>query len=271
MYDKLLKLAARPTLWQRSAEPFWDDVHISEMMLEAHLNPNMDAASRRPEFIEQSVKWLASVIPSRARVLDLGCGPGLYTKRLSDLGYDVTGVDLSKRSIAYARENDAKTKYVCQDYLTLDGDESYDAITLIYCDYAALTKPERISLLSKVRSLLKPDGLFIFDVFTPVFYNGKQESSSWYAGESGGFWSAEPHLCIEATHMYENNTVSADQCVVVTKDGVKEYIIWDTVYTKQSLTDELQSAGLRVKSMFSDVCGKDYSEQSETLCCIAAR
>ncbi|HOJ15222.1 MAG TPA: class I SAM-dependent methyltransferase, partial [Deltaproteobacteria bacterium] len=46
------------------------------------------------------------------RILDLGCGPGLYTKRLSDAGYDVTGMDYSRRSIAYAKEHDTETRYI---------------------------------------------------------------------------------------------------------------------------------------------------------------
>ena len=53
--------------------------------------------------IDRSVQWLKSIIPQR-KILDLGCGPGLYTIRLSAAGYDVTGMDYSRRSIAYAKE-----------------------------------------------------------------------------------------------------------------------------------------------------------------------
>jgi 2-polyprenyl-3-methyl-5-hydroxy-6-metoxy-1,4-benzoquinol methylase len=101
---ELLNLCKRPVLWERSGQQMWDDEHISKGMLEAHLNPNWDAASRKPDFIDRSVAWLHSVIPDGGAILDLGCGPGLYTKRLSDLGYRVTGMDLSRRSIAYAKE-----------------------------------------------------------------------------------------------------------------------------------------------------------------------
>ncbi len=271
MYEKLLKSVKKPLLWQRSKEPFWDDEHVSAMMLEAHLDPTIEAASRRMETIEQSVQWMSTIIPSGAKILDLGCGPGLYTKRLSEMGYDVTGVDLSKRSIQYAKETDQKTKYICQDYLTLEDTVPYDAITLIYCDYAALTKEERESLLSKVYRILKPNGLFIFDVFSDAHYLDKKDSKDWYICENGGFWSPEPHLCMDATYLYENNTVSANQCIVVTENDVKEYIIWDTVYNKERLTEEIGAAGFSVKAMFGDVCGKVYSAQSDTVCCIATK
>lgn len=163
---QLFSLLQKPALWQRSCEPFWDDEHISKGMLEAHLNPEWDAASRRHSYIDCSVKWFGSIIPAGSRILDLGCGPGLYTKRLSDSGYDVTGIDWSRRSIAYAKEQDSKTEYIYLDYLKMNYSEAFDAITLIYCDYGALIPDERKMLLSKIHRALKPNGLFIFDVFT---------------------------------------------------------------------------------------------------------
>lgn len=134
MINKLFFLLQKPALWQRSCEPFWDDEHISKGMLEAHLNPDWDAASRKHSYIDCSVKWLTSIIPAGSKILDLGCGPGLYTKRLSDAGYDVTGIDYSKRSIANAEEHDTKTKYIYQNYLEMNYTEAFDVITLIYCD-----------------------------------------------------------------------------------------------------------------------------------------
>ncbi len=103
MIDKLFAFLKRPVLWQRSSEPFWDHEHISKGMLEAHLNPDFEAASRKHSDIERSVQWLSTVIVKDGKILDLGCGPGLYTKPLSEMGYDVTGIDYSKRSIAYAK------------------------------------------------------------------------------------------------------------------------------------------------------------------------
>lgn len=268
MLEQLFSFVQRPTLWQRSSEPFWDDEHISKQMLEAHLNPDWEAASRRHSDIDRSVKWLGTIIPAGGKVLDLGCGPGLYTKRLSDIGYEVTGLDFSKRSIAYAKEHDFQSKYIYQNYLDMDYSETFDTITLIYCDYAALTFSERQTLLTKVYRALKPGGQFIFDVFTEKTLQGKRDNTSWSVYNSGGFWNAAPHVCLDATYYFENNTVEANQTIVLTQHGLHNYIIWNTVFSQETLTDEVLPIGFQVISTYDDICGSPYTGEADSLCLV---
>jgi SAM-dependent methyltransferase len=269
MFNDLLHLLQKPTLWQRSQEPFWDDEHISKGMLEAHLNPDWDAASKKHSFINRSVEWLSGIIPAHSKILDLGCGAGLYTKRLSDMGYEVTGIDFSKRSIAYAKNNDAKTSYIYQNYLEIDYSAAFDAITLIYCDYAALTPDERKTLVGRVFEAIKPGGLFILDVFTEKHFHNKENKTSWSINSNGGFWNEKPHICFEATYLYENNTVAVDKYIVITDAGAKEYLIWDTAYNVEKMASEVSQ--FKVNCIFSDVCGSPYTGEAETLCFILER
>ena len=100
MYSKFINyLKEKPSLYAPSSAPFWDDEHISEYMLKAHLDPEIDAASRRHDFIEQSAKWIAQYCKVRPgmKLLDLGCGPGLYAERFCKEGFRVTGLDYSRR------------------------------------------------------------------------------------------------------------------------------------------------------------------------------
>jgi SAM-dependent methyltransferase len=265
VFDKLHNLLHKPTLWERSLEPFWDDEHISKGMLEAHLNPDWDAASRRHDTIDRSVEWLSSVIEAGSKVLDIGCGPGLYTKRLANKGYDVTGIDYSRRSIEYARSHDPKTEYICQDYLTLDYVDSFDAITLIYCDYPALIPDERDTLLLKAHAALKPGGLFILDVNTGKYFANKHSRATWTLSEDGGYWSADPYICLEATHLYEGGSVAVDQYVVITKDGIKRYLNWSSEFSVEKLAEEVAPFGFQVKGVFDDLWGSPYTGQAETL------
>lgn len=183
MFNELKKYTTKPKLYAPSTNNFWDDEHISKGMLEAHLNPNWHAATRKPEFLDKSVNWISKIAPSSQYkfLLDLGCGPGLYAERFNSARYSVTGVDFSKRSIAYTKEqtllNKSNIEYHYQNYLTIDYIEQFDVITLIYCDYPALSITDRLILLRKVYQALRPNGKFIFDVFTPLMR--KDESRSW--------------------------------------------------------------------------------------------
>ncbi|MEK3791769.1 class I SAM-dependent methyltransferase [Paenibacillus sp. FSL R7-0204] len=266
MINHLFSLARQPALWQRSVEPFWNDGHISKQMLEAHLNPDWEAASRRHSDIDCSVKWLSRLIPPGSRILDLGCGPGLYTKRLSEQGYNVTGLDFSRRSIAYAQEHDTRSRYIYQNYLELNYTEAFDSITLIYCDYGALTLSERNTLLSKVYRALKPGGLFIFDVFTQKTNWSKQDSTSWRVYPDGGFWNAEPHVCLEASYFFEGHTVEARQTVILTDYELHHYLIWNTVFTQVTLAEEVLPWGFQLDSVYDDSCGSPYTGGADTLC-----
>ncbi len=80
-------MSARPEPFSVYTTPeFWDDPHISAQMLRHHLDPMSPAASRTHAFIDRSVDWLCAVLglgPS-SRVLDLGCGPGLYAPDWTD-------------------------------------------------------------------------------------------------------------------------------------------------------------------------------------------
>jgi 2-polyprenyl-3-methyl-5-hydroxy-6-metoxy-1,4-benzoquinol methylase len=46
-------------------------------------------------------------------ILDLGCGPGLYTSRLARLGHTCTGIDFGPAAIAYARTAAAEGQLDC--------------------------------------------------------------------------------------------------------------------------------------------------------------
>lgn len=76
------------------------------------------------------------------RVLDLGCGPGLYSERLCRAGLTVTGVDYSRRSISYARARAAEQRlaieYLYGDYLEVPFPSRLHAIFLIYGDFCVL-------------------------------------------------------------------------------------------------------------------------------------
>ena len=271
MYKMLIELLQKPALYEKTSAKFWNDEHISKAMLEAHLDPTTDAASRKPVFIEQSVEWISGLLPLGSRILDIGCGPGLYTKRFAKRGFCVTGLDFSQRSLAYAREHDPASKYVMQDYLTMKYDNEFDLITLIWCDYGALVPEDRCELLGRVYKALKSGGMFLLDVFTPEWNLGFEEGTSWEIHEQGGFWSAKPHICLGSEYLY-GDTVGMSRSIIIEDEGaIRTYNIWNTCFTKKSLSEELGQHGFVIIDYYSDVKGRPYEEDTLTLCALVKK
>lgn len=63
--DSLEAICGRPKRYEEMEIPFWDDEHISKQMLAAHLAPDFEGASRKLDFIRQSVDWKAKRPPPR--------------------------------------------------------------------------------------------------------------------------------------------------------------------------------------------------------------
>jgi len=124
MFEELEKINERPEPFAfYTAKDLWTDKYTSKRMLSFHLDESIIVSSRNAEFINRSVQWIVSElhIGKGTRIVDFGCGPGLFAARLAKRGASVTGIDFSKRSIAYAKEaatrEQLKINYVNLDYL----------------------------------------------------------------------------------------------------------------------------------------------------------
>jgi SAM-dependent methyltransferase len=240
----------KPTAFEKSSHPFWNDPYISKNMLAAHLNPEWDAASRRIPTIQKTINWMKnSYFQGKKTILDLGCGPGLYTERYHDHGLIVTGIDCSERSIQYAiasaKQQKKQITYLCGDYLSVDFPGNYDLITMIYCDFGVFSDQERDRLLAKIFNALNDKGLFIFDVFTEGLITSKHESHDWAMADHG-FYTDQPHLELSQTVHFPEEHVFGSQSTIITEDEIRIYRIWDRYYHAYGIQAFLKKARFEV-------------------------
>jgi SAM-dependent methyltransferase len=267
----------KPEPFEPGEVKFWDDVHISSQMLAAHLDPELDAASRKPGTIDASVAWIVQtlgLVPG-AVVLDLGCGPGLYAVRLAAAGMNVSGVDISPRSILYARETAAELglsiDFQCQNYLTLTDEQRYDAVLLIFGDFCTFSPEHRRRLLRHIFRVLKPDGHFVLDVSTRAHRAKAGVKNGWYISEDG-FWRPGPHLVLEQGFDYPEQAIWLDQYIVLEENGtITVYRNWFQDYDQESICEELAQSGFEIQGVWGDLTGSDYSEDGEWIGVVAQR
>ena len=276
MNKDIFKYLNKPKLYEKSSARFWDDEHISKGMLEAHLNPNMDGATRNLNNVNASVDWITKVSPPDQfrKLLDMGCGPGIYAEKFYLKGYQVTGIDLSKRSIDYAvqtaMKNSSDIVYSNMNYLDMSYEEEFDIITLIYCDFGVFSNEDRTTILQKVYRGLKSGGKFIVDVFTPSEYDNSPESNSWEYND-GDFWSPIPHLCLNSLYRYDDTNTMLRQSIIITEEEVNCYNIWEHTFTREELTLDFENAGFKNIDFYGDVTGAEYSNQGNIICVVATK
>lgn len=243
----------KPALFEKGNGNIWTDPYIQQQMLKEHLNPESDGASRKKESVAKIVDFILHHSKPASRLLDLGCGPGLYTSAFQKKGYSVTGIDFNKASIEYAKSHHQGIEYFDGDYLKSYPGSKFDTIIMIYCDLGTHSDNGRDILLSNIYSSLKDGGVFIFDVFTEALIEDKHEGKSWEYAEAGGFWDADEYLLLNETFHYPQNKVFAYQYNLMTRYGLKHFIVWDRYYSEKEITSVLQNAGFRKITIHKDL------------------
>ncbi len=274
MYEFLLDFCKRPEPFARcTVKDLWTAPHLSQQMLTYHLSQDTVLASRTFGEIDCTVAWVDAQVDLRGkRLCDLGCGPGLYAQRFQARGAEVTGVDFSSRSIAYARDHSNSTvRYLVADYLQDELPQGFDVVTLIYTDFCVLSPQQRISLLERVRCMLKPGGRFILDVATLGEFLLREETTVMEERLMGGFWAPGEYVGLQKTFLYEDTSLALDRYLIVEPDRCWEIFNWFQYYSIGSISRELESAGFEVAVADAGFSGGDPSDESLPLGVVAVR
>jgi SAM-dependent methyltransferase len=255
----LEKITKRPALYEPGNAIMWIDKYISKQLLEVHLNPDIDLATRKPESVENTLGFISRFCDTPdMEILDLGCGPGVYAEKLALKGHRITGIDFSQNSIDYARvkakEKNLNINYACQNYLTLDFIEKFDLIFIIYTDFGVLIPEDRKVFLQNVFRALKPGGIFIFDILNDRNLDKKFiEQQSWNI-ENGGFWQKDPYLVLSNGFKYPDHKVFLNQHTVIDEDGKSRiYRFWAHYFGEKELIPLLSEHGFEHIQTYSDV------------------
>ncbi len=231
----------RPEPWSEGDNIPWHDPAFSLRMLREHLSQQHDAASRRTEIIEHHVEWIHQQVlqAEPTRILDLGCGPGLYASRLARLGHTCKGIDYSPASIAYAakeaKRDALRCTYVLEDIRTAAYGTGYGLAMLIFGELNVFRPADARSILRKAHRALAPGGRLLLEPHRHAYIAGmERHPPTWYSAESGLFGDG-PYLCLEETHWDEASQTVTRRIYVV--DAVTGEVTREA-QTFQAYTDE---------------------------------
>ena len=96
---------------------------------------------------------------SRGKFLDLGTGPGTQAIQLSNLGFDVTGSDLSETAINRAKNLSKNVNFVTDDFLNSKLPENeFDFILDRGC-FHVFDIEQRLNYITQIKRILRKNGI----------------------------------------------------------------------------------------------------------------
>jgi ubiquinone/menaquinone biosynthesis C-methylase UbiE len=242
----IISTSVKPGIYEKGTSFMWTDEHISKQLLNIHLNKDIDLGSRKMSTIIKTSNWILDTQNEKGKlnILDLGCGPGLYTELFAKKGHSVTGIDISKTSIEYAQKSAEDNKlgitYINANYLNIDlNAETYDLVVLIYTDLGVLIPEAREKLLSLIYRVLKKGGMFIFDVLKDNDIENKTTPKTWEAANSG-FWKDSPYLALSESYLYKEHKVILFQNIIIdSKENLETYRFWTHFFSQNDVSQIL--------------------------------
>lgn len=109
-------------------------------------------------------------MPENGTILDLACGKGRHSIYLNKLGYQVTGVDLSEKSIAIANESSNESLQFKTQDMREPMNKTYDAVFNLFTSFGYFdTYEDNIKTLKAIKDSINEYGFGVIDFFNADF------------------------------------------------------------------------------------------------------
>jgi SAM-dependent methyltransferase len=263
-----------PRPWIDGEKIPWNEAGFSQRMLAEHLNQGHNAASRRFELIDRHVAWIHEhVLGGReARVLDLGCGPGLYLSRLAHLGHAGMGIDFGPASVAYAEAQAQREglplTYRLEDLRTaafaVPGEPLFDLAMLLYGEFSTFKPADAEAIVRKAVAALAAGGRLLLEpsTFASIEALGKP-GPSWYAAAEG-LWCERPHLCLQDNAWDAEQQASVERYTIVdaASGATTQYAMTTQAMNEKDVCALLARCGLEQFTIYPSLLGHADAEHA---------
>ena len=141
--------------------PDWNLIYKNEKVA------NMPWYNEKLDYdLEEEIVQRKIIKGNDIKFLDIGTGPGTQAIRLSELGFNVTGSDLSEYAIEKARKLSDKVNFIVDDILNSKFKENEFEYVFDRGCFHVLSADDRNRYVTKVKNILKKDGILFLKCFS---------------------------------------------------------------------------------------------------------
>ncbi|QDU33961.1 bifunctional 3-demethylubiquinone-9 3-methyltransferase/ 2-octaprenyl-6-hydroxy phenol methylase [Poriferisphaera corsica] len=238
------------SFWDHEYKIPWHEADFSKRMLREHLTQEHDLASRRLEIIGRQVEWINQIAGDERflKILDLGCGPGLYAHRLAKKGHEIKGIDFSPASIGYAKRHNRwqeRCAFSQEDIRAGDYGMNYDLVIFLYGEFNVFSPTEMRLILKNIRESLRSTGRLLVELQIFKAIQGIGMSFGAEQHYECGLFSDQPHRCCIKNEWFSEQQIAV-QRFHITEDQCKKtktYTSTTQAYPDTALIEMFEDAG----------------------------
>lgn len=215
---------------------------------------------RNEDEAELLAKLIEKEIPKSvySNILDLGCGRGRHSITLAELGYTVTGIDLSPEAIKKARftarEKELKNVTFKVGDMRNPLPNKFDAIVNLFTTFGYFLKDsENEKVLINVNTMLKSKGVFFMD-----YLNSNIIRNSIVPDESGAYGNLNYTIerKIESDMVYKTIRFSGDSL-----DEPVEYQERVKLYDLDWFREKYRKFDFHLQSVYGNYQGAKFNPE----------
>ncbi len=222
---------------------------------------------------QDEVFWLNKIKELGVQsIIDFGCGTGLLTCKLAELGYETVGIEPAQAMMSLAKQKPYadKVKWLLGSSEQLEGQKSDLVVMTSHVAQFFLDDKKWRELLQHIHASLNTGGHIFFDTKNPLSKPwekwNKEETRKIKNTPEGDveFWIDEPVVDGNQVEYELHYLFLNDQSKLVSKNRL--------VYrSKVTLEEQLETAGFKIEKIYGDWDGSDFKERDNEMMFLAKK
>lgn len=237
---------------------WYKDWFASEDYLDVYKHRNLEDTEKLVKLILSNVQ-----ISSDASILDAACGAGRYSIKFAELGFNVTGFDLSSTLLEIAKseaeKRNLKINFKLSDIREFFTSEKYDLVVSLFTSFGYFdSDDENFMFINNAYKMLSDNGYYVLDYLNKEFLENNLVGNTEKKIEDKNIFESR---------QIRNNRVEK-KIKIVKDNNSSEYLESVKLYSYHQLIEKFNAIGFKEIKTFGDYEGNDYHSKTSERCII---